>query len=106
MSEKWYFRSREEGLYRKLLDGVTTNIFSGQHVMLSIAEIAPNTTSVIHSHPEEQWGYLIQGDCIRIQGVRTGEKTAIIMDIFGPPRSAYTKPGEGMAATEYPQEPK
>lgn len=124
MKEKWYFKSREEGLYRKLADGVATNIFSGKHVMISIAEIAPNTTSVIHSHPEEQWGYLLKGECVRIQdgeevqmhegnfwctppntphGVRTGETGAVVMDIFGPPRNAYTKPGEGMAATEYPR---
>ncbi len=119
MSEKWYFKSRKEGLARKLQEGVTTNIFFGKNVMLSLAEIAPHTTSTIHSHPEEQWGFLLEGECVRIQdgeevpmragdfwhtpphsrhGVRTGETEAIILDIFSPPRRAYTKPGAGFAA--------
>jgi quercetin dioxygenase-like cupin family protein len=127
MAEKWYFKSRQEGMARKLGDGVSTNIFAGQNSMLSIAEIAPHTTSTIHSHPEEQWGYLLEGECIRVQngeevamkqgdfwrtppdvphGVRTGDKRAIIMDIFSPPRSAYKEPGEGFAAKEYKEVPK
>jgi unsaturated pyranuronate lyase len=122
MQDKWYFKSVEDGLARKLQEGVTTRIFFGDNIMLSIAEIAPNTTSTVHSHPEEQWGYLLQGECVRVQngeeihmkqgdfwhtppntphGVRTGEAGATIMDIFSPPRRAYTKPGEGLAATEH-----
>jgi quercetin dioxygenase-like cupin family protein len=122
MEKKWYFKSLEEGIRRKLDDGVTTNIFFGQNIMLSVAEIEPYTTSTIHSHPEEQWGFLLEGECIRVQdgeavamkagdfwctppntphGVRTGEQGAKILDIFSPPRKAYTKPGEGLAATEH-----
>ncbi len=122
MNDKWYFKSLDEGLARKLQDGVTTHIFTGQNVMLSMAEVAPHTTSTIHSHPEEQWGVLLEGECIRVQngeeiamkagdfwytpgntphGVRTGEKKAIILDIFSPPRGAYKQPGEGLAATTY-----
>jgi quercetin dioxygenase-like cupin family protein len=122
LQNKWYFKSTAEGLARKLQEGVTTNIFFGDNIMLSIAKIAPNTTSTIHSHPEEQWGYLLEGECIRVQngeevamkqgdfwrtppnsphGVRTGESGATIMDIFSPPRKAYTKPGEGLAAAEH-----
>lgn len=122
MQEKWYFKSRNEGLARKLQDGVTAHIFFGNNLMLSLAEIAPHTTSIIHSHPEEQWGYLLEGECVRIQnaeeiamkagnfwytppntphGVRTGEAGAKILDIFSPPRKPYTKPGEGFAAAEH-----
>jgi unsaturated pyranuronate lyase len=122
--EKWYFKSEQDGLARKLQDGITTRIFFGENIMLSVADIAPQTVSIVHSHPEEQWGYLLEGECIRIQrgeevamktgdfwhtppntphGVRTGERGARIMDIFSPPRKAYTKPGEGLAATEYPK---
>lgn len=122
MEKKWYFNSLDEGLRRKLDDGVTTNIFFGQNVMLSVAEIEPHTTSTVHSHPEEQWGFLLEGECIRVQdgeevamkagdfwhtppntphGVRTGERGAKILDIFSPPRKAYTQPGEGLAATEH-----
>jgi quercetin dioxygenase-like cupin family protein len=121
MQSKWYFKSLEDGLARKLQDGVNTRIFFGENIMLSMAEIAPHTTSTVHSHPEEQWGYLLEGECVRIQngeevpmkrgdfwhtppnsphGVRTTELGATIMDIFSPPRKAYTKPGEGLAATQ------
>jgi quercetin dioxygenase-like cupin family protein len=124
-NHKWYFKSRKDGLVRKLQEGITTHIFFSQNIMLSLAEIAPHTTSTIHSHPEEQWGYLLDGECVRIQdgeevhmqkgdfwhtppntphGVRTGERGALIMDIFSPPRKAYTKPGEGLAATEHKED--
>jgi quercetin dioxygenase-like cupin family protein len=120
--KKWYFKSKEEGLTRKLQDGIVTHIFFGENIMISLAEIAPNTVSTVHSHAEEQWGYLLRGDCIRVQGneevsmkggdfwytppntphgVRTGRNGATIMDIFSPPRAAYTRPGEGLAAKEY-----
>lgn len=122
MQHKWYFKSLDEGLRRKLQEGITTHIFFGENVMLSLAEIAPNTISTVHSHPEEQWGYLLRGECVRIQGgeevkmkagdfwytpsnvphgVRAGAAGALVMDIFSPPRGAYTKPGEGLAAKEY-----
>src|SRR6266567_2961157 len=67
MQNSWYFKSKEQGLARKLQEGVSTHIFFGENVMLSLAEIAPNTTSIVHSHPEEQWGYLLAGECVRIQ---------------------------------------
>lgn len=127
MESKWYFKSMADGLARKLQDGVNTHIFFGENIMLSIATIEPNTTSTVHSHPEEQWGYLLEGECVRIQsgeevsmnqgdfwhtppnsphGVRTGGSGATIMDIFSPPRKAYTKPGEGLAAAEHSPPPR
>jgi quercetin dioxygenase-like cupin family protein len=120
MEVKWYYKSEEGGLERKLAEGITTRVFFSDKIMLSLAEIAPHTEPTIHSHPEEQWGYLLEGECVRIQngeevamqkgdfwhtprhiphGVRTGERGAKIMDIFSPPRRAYTTPGEGLAAT-------
>ena len=122
--EKWHFRSKDEGLARKLQDGIMTHIFSGKNIMISLVEIASNTTSTVHSHREEQWGYLLQGECIRVQGgeevamtaghfwytpadtphgIRTGTRGATILDIFSPPRSAYTEPGHGFAAQGHAQ---
>jgi quercetin dioxygenase-like cupin family protein len=124
MADKWYFKSKEDGMFRKLQDGIVTRLFTSDNVMLSMAEIAPNTISTIHSHPEEQWGVLLEGECIRVQGdeeipmtigdfwytpgdtphgVRTSEKGAVILDIFSPPRKAYKEPGEGLGATTYPE---
>jgi quercetin dioxygenase-like cupin family protein len=116
---KWYFKSKEDGVFRRLTDTITTRIFVGNNVMFSLAEIGPNTEPTIHSHPEEQWGILMQGECVRIQdgeevamktgdfwctpggtphGVRTGAAGAVILDIFSPPREAYLKAGEGLGA--------
>ena len=36
--------------------------------MLSVVTIEANAKGKIHSHPEEQWGFLIEGSGIRIQG--------------------------------------
>jgi quercetin dioxygenase-like cupin family protein len=122
MEDKWYFKSGDSGLERKLADGITTRVFFSNQIMLSVADIAPHTEPSIHSHPEEQWGYLLEGACVRIQdgeevamqkgdfwrtppntphGVRTGESGAKILDIFNPPRGAYKVPGEGLAATRH-----
>lgn len=119
MSNKWYFKSRMEGTERKLDDGVITRLFSGKNVMLSWAEIEPHAITTVHSHPEEQWGILLEGDCVRVQGdeeiamqpgdfwctpgnmphgVRTGASGAKILDIFSPPRGSYQQPGEGLGA--------
>lgn len=122
--EKWHFKSKEEGLARKLQDGITTHIFSGRNIMLSLVEISPHTTGTVHSHPEEQWGYLLEGECFRVQGgeevamtaghfwytpantphgIRTGKFGATVLDIFSPPRSAYTGPGRGFGAKDHVQ---
>ena len=117
--QKWYFKSKEDGIFRKLTDTISTHVFVGENIMFSLAEIGPHTEPTIHSHDEEQWGILMEGECVRIQdgeqvemkkgdfwrtpgstphGVRTGEKGAVILDIFSPPRGAYLKPGEGFGA--------
>ncbi len=119
---QWHFRSKDEGFTRRLQGGITAHIFSGKNIMLSLVEIAPHTTGTVHSHPEEQWGYLLKGDCVRVQGgeevtmkagdfwytpantphgIRTGASGASILDIFSPPRGAYTEPGQGFAAKEH-----
>ena len=67
-----------------------------------------------HSHPEEQWGYMIEGTATRIQdgehiqvgkgsfwrtprhvehSVIAGPEGCIILDVFAPPREEYRTPG-------------
>lgn len=120
--KKWYFKSPEDGIFRKLADGITTRIFIGHNAMFSLATIEPNTPPIIHSHDEEQWGILMEGKCTRIQdgeevemnkgdfwvtppntphGVRTGEEGAVILDVFSPPRQAYLSAGEGLSAKQH-----
>ena len=105
-----------KGLARKLTNGVTTRIFSGDQAMLSVVRIDPNTQGTLHSHPEEQWGYMIEGSATRIQdgehikvekgsfwrtpgnvehSVIAGSEGCIILDVFAPPREEYKTPGTG-----------
>ena len=57
-----------DGLFRELAPGLTTRIFAGEHAMLSVVTLAPNSEGVMHHHPEEQWGVLLDGSAIRFQG--------------------------------------
>jgi quercetin dioxygenase-like cupin family protein len=109
----WYFRAGEKGLQRVLGPGVIMRVFVGRQIMLSFVEVSAETTTAIHSHPEEQWGYLLTGKCIRIQngeeiemeagdfwltpadvthGIRTGAVPVQILDIFSPPRQLHAEP--------------
>ena len=105
-----------QGIFRKLTDGITTRVFPGENSMISIVRIEPNAAGTIHSHPQEQWGLLLEGSAIRIQGndeisvkkgdfwispggvkhgVIGGPEGAVILDVFSPPRDEYTRPGNG-----------
>lgn len=118
MSTKNFFNidNMDQGIARKLGEGIATRVFVGDNVMLSVARLDPNTSGTIHSHPEEQWGILLEGECVRIQdgeefeakagdfwctpggvehGIRTGATGATVIDVFSPPREEYKKPGEG-----------
>src|SRR2546423_14662234 len=57
-----------DGLFRELAAGVTTRIFSGEQAMLSGGTLAPHAQGTLHHHPEEQWGVLLDGSAIRVQG--------------------------------------
>lgn len=105
-----------DGLFRELAPGLTTRIFPGEHAMLSVVTLAPNAEGVMHHHPEEQWGVLLEGSAIRYQGdeqiavkkgdfwrtpgnvphtMRAGPEGARVLDIFSPPRPEYKKAGSG-----------
>jgi len=108
-----------DGLFRKLAPGLTTRIFAGEHAMLSVVTLAPNSEGIMHHHPEEQWGVLLDGSAIRYQGneeipvkkgdfwrtpgnvphtMRAGPEGARVLDIFSPPRPEYKKPGAGFGS--------
>ncbi len=116
--KRWVFNiDREDGgISRKLTEGIVSRVFCGEQAMLSVVRIEPHTTGTVHSHPEEQWGVLLKGECVRIQGgeevamsagdfwhtpggvphgIRTAESSATVLDVFAPPREEYRKPGEG-----------
>lgn len=101
-----------QGAHRQLAPGLSARIFEGDRSMLSIVTVAPNAKGKIHSHPEEQWGVLLEGDGIRVQdgeeiwvtagdfwrtpggtthSFRAGPGGARILDIFSPPRDDYKR---------------
>ncbi len=118
MTQPWAFNidDPDQGIHRKLGEGITARIFSGDQAMLSVVRVEPHAAGELHSHPQEQWGLLLEGECTRIQGdeerqmkagdfwhtpggvphtIRTGDQGAVILDVFSPPREEYKKTGEG-----------
>jgi quercetin dioxygenase-like cupin family protein len=113
---QWVFNiyNDEQGVRRSLGAGMTARVFAGKHAMLSVVRVEPHAAGTVHSHPEEQWGVLLEGECHRIQGdevipvkagdfwytpggvphsIRTGAVGALLLDIFSPPRPEYTCAG-------------
>ena len=123
MSQRHEFHHLDDlsdGLFRELAPGLTTRIFSGEHAMLSVVTFEPHSEGTLHQHPEEQWGLLLEGSAIRMQGgeeipvrqgdfwrtpgnvphtMRAGPEGAKVLDIFSPPRPEYQKPGCGFASS-------
>ena len=105
-----------QGLFRELAPGLTTRIFAGEQAMISVVSFEPNAEGTLHSHPEEQWGVMLEGDGLRTQGgeqipvkagdfwrtpgnvehtLKAGVNGAKVLDVFSPPRDEYRKPGSG-----------
>jgi quercetin dioxygenase-like cupin family protein len=120
---EWLYNLNDEklGIARRLADGINARVFVGENVMLSVVKIDSHTKGKIHSHKEEQWGVLIEGECTRIQdgeeinvrvgdfwhtpgnalhGIRTESSSAVILDIFSPPRPEYKQSGNGFGKIE------
>ena len=111
----------ERGIPRQLAEGVAARIFVGEKVMISLVTIEANAEGRIHSHPEEQWGVLLEGAGVRIQdgeevpvkagdfwrtpggvphGFRAGPTGAKVLDVFAPPREEYKTAGTGFGTSE------
>ncbi len=123
MSQKSEFHNLDnldDGLFRDLAPGLTTRIFAGEHAMLSVVTLAPHSQGTLHHHPEEQWGVLLEGSAVRVQGdeeitvkkgdfwrtpgnvphtMRAGPEGARVLDIFSPPRAEYNKAGAGFGSS-------
>ena len=118
MAENGHFHNlKRGGIPRQLAEGLSARVFPGEHLMLSVVDIAPGSVSPVHAHPNEQWGVCLEGEWVRIQDgvehhVRAGDfwqtppnvphggralpdKRAVVLDIFSPPREEYKKAGSG-----------
>jgi quercetin dioxygenase-like cupin family protein len=117
----WVFNLHDEtaGIPRQLSEGIRSRVFTGAQAMLSVVRIDPHTAGTIHSHPEEQWGVLLEGEAVRVQdgaevpvragdfwhtpggvahGIRTGASPALVLDVFSPSRKEYAVAGQGFGA--------
>ena len=122
MSQRDEFHNLDDpsdGVPRELAPGLTTRIFAGEQAMLSVVTLAPNAEGRLHHHAEEQWGVMLEGTAVHVQGgeeipvrkgdfwrtpgnvphtIRAGAEGARVLDIFSPPRPEYRKPGRGFGA--------
>ena len=102
----------QQGIPRELADGVTARIFPGEQAMVSVVRVAPGARTSSHSHAQEQWGLMLSGSAVRIQGgeeIQVGQgdfwvtpghvehcltadpEGAVALDIFAPPRPEYAR---------------
>ncbi len=114
----WLFNryNKNQGIVRQLTKGMSARIFVGDNSMLSIVHLEPHTQGRLHSHPEEQSGFILEGECVRIHdgkgipvrpgdfwhtpsnvqhGIRSEEQAAVVLDFFSPSRPEYREAGEG-----------
>ena len=106
----------DAGIARQLAEGVTARIFPGEQAMVSVVRLAPGRSTTAHSHPQEQWGFLLSGSATRIQdgeevdvgpgdfwitpggmehNIVAGPQGAVALDMFAPPRAEYARTREG-----------
>ncbi len=97
---------------KELTPGCIARIIWGQNIMISILYMQPNSEVPIHSHPHEQYGFILEGEIETTVGDETkimkkgdayhalsnvphGGKThserVMILDVFSPPREDYMK---------------
>jgi quercetin dioxygenase-like cupin family protein len=118
MADSEHFHNlKRGGIPRQLAEGLSARVFPGEHLMLSVVDIAPGSVSPVHAHANEQWGVCLEGEWVRIQDgaehhVKAGDfwqtppnvphggralpdKRAVVLDIFSPPREEYKKAGSG-----------
>ncbi|MFK7944459.1 MAG: cupin domain-containing protein [Paracoccaceae bacterium] len=109
------------GIPRELAPGLTTTVFPGDQAMISIVRFEPGKRGALHHHPEEQWGHCIEGSGTRFQGdlevpvqagdfwrtpgdvphtMEAGPNGLVVVDVFAPPRKAYTQPGSGFGTDD------
>jgi quercetin dioxygenase-like cupin family protein len=92
-------------------EGVNRRAFSGEDCMLVVNEIESFAQPALHSHPQEQLTYILEGECTFILGEESihmgagdvilvppnvphtlrpiGKKTIVNIDVFSPIRQDY-----------------
>lgn len=105
-----YFFSSKDLVERQLFPGIIARIASGERVMVSVVDMVEGASMEAHSHPNEQAGYVAEGEFeFEVGGqrrwLRAGDvyvipggvphrvtavrRRARAIDIFSPPREDY-----------------
>lgn len=95
---------------KEIWEGVSARVVEGERITLAIVELEPDAVVPEHKHANEQLGFVIQGTLTftvgdetrelgpggtwRILGgtphsVKTGERGAVVVDVFAPTRSDW-----------------
>lgn len=104
------FKKAGDVEYREMIDGVDMKTMAhGERTMLSHFRIRKGAEIPMHSHPQEQTGYLVSGRLLfDIEGEKieaapgdtwnlpsgvehgaTATEEAIVVEVFAPPREDY-----------------
>ncbi len=106
--------------YLTPLDGIRRKtLVHGESTLMTEFKLRKGSSIPLHSHPQEQWGVMLQGNGVRLQdGIEhevsegdfwqtpsnvvhsfcAGPDGALVLDIFSPPRDEYRQAGAGLAA--------
>ncbi len=65
MTDTEHFHNlKRGGIPRQPAEGLSARVFPGEHLMLSVVDIAPGSVSPVHSHPHEQGGVCLEGEWV------------------------------------------
>ncbi len=103
----------QEGGWTKINDKIRRKIFYAGNLMFILYEMDPGAEFPLHSHPEEQAGFIIQGEVEvhfngqsrtlkagswyyfapnELHGGRVvGSQKALVIDVFTPPKKELVK---------------
>ncbi len=102
-----FFTFPDDFKEKEITTGITLRAVWGERIMLSYVTFQANSTIPVHSHPHEQTSQVLEGevrvtingetrlcrkgDAFTIPGdaehsTATGDKPAIVLDAFNPPR--------------------
>ena len=105
-----HFFTKSQCSRHTIFQGVDIHTLYGDHLMISVVDLAPHSVVEEHSHPHEQLGYLLEGEVTftiggetkvlkagemwRIPGgvkhkVVVGGRPARAIDVFYPIRDDY-----------------
>lgn len=117
--ENFFNIDASRGVERELAPGLTATVFPGEEATVSIVRLAPGARGTEHAHPQEQWGFCIEGSATRFQGedavavakgdfwrtpgnvahtIEAGPEGCVVIDVFAPPRRDYETPGAGFGS--------